>query len=148
MMKIVAPLGVEAEPPRRRRLDDARIVQIALGHQPGAAPQTGRLGVKRVGELGEDVARAEVEDAVDGVEAQPVNVIVGQPVERVVDEEPPHLVAVGPVEVERGAPGCPVAIGEVRAEVLEVVSFGAEVVVDDVDKQRQPVRVTGVHQLA
>ena len=82
------------------------------------ASEARRLCVKSVGELGQDVARAEVEDAVNGVEAQPVHVIFGQPVERVVDEEPAHLVAVGPVEVERGAPGRLVAIGEVGAEVL------------------------------
>ena len=122
--------------------------EIALGDQPGVAPEARRLGVKRVGEVGEDVARAEVEDAVDGVEAQPVDVIVGQPVERVVDEEPAHLVAVGPVEVQRGAPRRLVAIGEVRPEILEVVPLRAEVVVDDVEKQRQPVRVAGIHQLA
>lgn len=104
--------------------------------------------MKGVRDLTENVPHAEVEDAVDGVEAQPIDVIVGQPVERVVDEEAAHLVAVGPVEVERRAPGRLVTIGEVGAEVLEVVPLRSEVVVDDVEKQRQPLRMAGIHQTA
>ena len=53
-MKIVAPLRVEAEPANAVGWMTRGSLQIALGDQPGVAAQTGRLGVKRVGELGED----------------------------------------------------------------------------------------------
>ena len=69
-----------------------------------------------------------------------------EPVERVVDEEPPYLVAVGSVEVDGVAPRRVVAVGEVGPEGAEVVTLGAEVVVDDVEDQRETVGVAGVDQ--
>ena len=71
---------------------------------------------------------------------------VGGPPERALDEEPPHLVALRAVEVERGAPWSAVPVGEVRAEVTEDVAFGAEVVVHDVEHDGEVGAMAGIHE--
>ena len=50
------------------------------------------------------------------------------------------------VVVDGRAPGGPVVVGEVGAELAQVVALRAEVVVDDVEEDRQAVRVAGVDQ--
>ena len=48
------------------------------------------------GELGEEVHRAVVLQGVRGVEAQAVDVVLVDPMQRVLDEEPSHLRLQGP----------------------------------------------------
>ena len=144
VVKVVAPLRVEAQAADVAGPDHARVVEIALGDQPGGPPLPRGLGVKRVGDLAQDRLRRFVVDSLDRVEAQPVDVVLAQPVQGVVDEEAPHLVAVGAVEVQRVAPRRVMAVGEVRAVVGEVVPLRPEVVVDDVEDQGEPVRVARV----
>ena len=55
-----------------------------------------------LGELGEDVRRAIVADGVDGVEPQPVDVVVAHPELRVLDRPVAHAAL---AVVERLAPG-------------------------------------------
>ena len=54
--------------------------------------------------LGEEVLRAVVAERVRGVEAEAVDVVLGQPVQRVLDEERPHVLGLFAVEVHAGAP--------------------------------------------
>lgn len=61
---------------------------------------------------------------------------VAHEVEQVLDEVAPHAVAARPVDVHRLAPRRGVAVGEVGGEALVDGALRAEVVVDDVDHDR------------
>jgi hypothetical protein len=77
---------------------------------------------------------------VNGIEAKSIDVKLGHPVQRVVDDVPANFV------VERRTPGRFVALGKVRSVRVEVVPFGAEVVVDDVEDDGEAFRVGRVHE--
>ena len=90
-------------------------------------------------ELGDEVQLAVVDDRVHGIEAQAVEAILLQPVERVVDEEVAHGAAVLAVEVDRRAPRRVMTVGEeLRRVRVQLVAFRAEVVVDHVEQHRSP----------
>ncbi len=81
-----------------------------------------------------------VADGVDGVEAQAVEAEFIEPVERVVDEE---IADLGRRDIDRRTPrGVRRLVEERRGIGPEVIAFGTEVVVDDVeeDHEAQPVR--------
>src|SRR5690606_9916104 len=94
-------------------------------------------------ELGQDVGIGIVEDRVDGVEAEPVDVELLEPVERVLDEEVADRAALRAVEVDPVAPGRAVAPGEELRVGAEIVPLGSEVVVDDVEEKGEAARVAG-----
>ncbi len=60
----------------------------------------------------DEVQLAVVEHRMNGIESQAVELILLQPVQRVLDEEIAHGLAVLAVEVDRRTPGCLVALGE------------------------------------
>jgi hypothetical protein len=91
--------------------------------------------------------RAEVEDAVNRVQAKSVDVIFIEPIERVLDEEAPHAIAAWTIEVKGLTPGCVVTVGEVRTKLGQVIPFRAEVIVDDIEYYSESFAMTGVHQL-
>src|SRR5699024_8079808 len=117
--------------------DHRGIVQVGLGDQAQRPAQLGGQVVHRVGQLGEQVSGGVVDERVHRVQAQGVQVEVGQPAQRVVDDEGAHLGAAGPVQVDRLTPRGLVRVGEVRAELRQVVPGGSEVVVDHVQADRQ-----------
>ncbi len=100
------------------------------------------------GELLEPVDRGPVDDRVDGVEAQTVEVELGDPAGRVVDDEAADRVAAGVVDVHGLAPRRVVGVGEVGPEVAEVVALGSVVVVDDVEEHAEATVVRGVDEPA
>ena len=65
-----------------------------------------RKCVHRLGEVGQDMRLARRDDGVHGVEPQPVEAIIAQPMQRVFDREGAHF---RHAIVDRGAPGrlCP-----------------------------------------
>jgi hypothetical protein len=84
---------------------------------------------------------------VDGVHSQAVEAELLDPVERVVHEEVAHRARTLPVEVDGRAPGRSVlGVEELGAVAVQVVAFGAEVVVDHVDQHHQPQAVRRVDQ--
>ena len=85
-----------------------------------------------------------IDQRVHGIESEAVEVVVAQPHQRVVAEEPAHLVAAGAVEVDRVAPRRVVAVGEVRPKLAKVIPLWSEVVVDDVEDHGEPAGVTRV----
>ncbi len=133
-------------PPRSRGARMRASFRSLSGISSSRAPHPGFEPAHRVRKLREKRVGTGVRDAVDRVQPQAVDVVVREPGEGVLDEEAPHLVAVGPVEVQRRAPRCPVAVGEVGAEIPQVVPLGAEVVVDHVEDDGHPAPVRGVHQ--
>src|SRR4029453_14714391 len=113
-------------------------------HHHRAGP--GRMGPG--GQLLQDVDRALVVEVVDGVQAEPVHAVAGQPVLGVVEDEPTHEVRPGAVQVDGVTPGGGGAAGEVGAELAQVVPFRPEVVVDHVQDHGQPRLVAGVDEAA
>ena len=91
-------------PPASRGGDGQRVVAVGLGdqRQRPAEPRDERARPRPTAPPASD--RPVVEQRVHGVEAQPVDVEVAQPHQRVVDDEAPHLVAAGAVEVDGAAP--------------------------------------------
>ncbi len=96
-----------------------------------------------LGELGQDVVRALVEDRVRRVEAKAVDVVVAHP----------HALRSGsptrgrrPARSHRVAPERVVPVGEVRAEGADRLGAGADVVVDDVEQDAEAGRVGGVDE--
>src|SRR6185437_13764571 len=72
--------------------------------------------------------------------------ILGQPVQSIVDEETPHLAALGTIEIDRRAPWCSIAVGEAWAVLATIISFGAQMVVDDIKHDREALAMTRVDQ--
>ncbi len=82
-----------------------------------------------------------IPDGVDGIEPEAVEVEGEGQASEVFQEEVPHMVAVRPVEVQGIAPGGAGGGGKVGAEVGEVISLGAQMVIDHVEKDREPPEV-------
>jgi hypothetical protein len=77
--------------------------------------------------------RAEVEDPVDRVNPQAIDVIFGEPIERVVDDETPDAVTQSSIVVDGASPGRVVVVRVIRAELGQIVAFWADVIVDHVE---------------
>src|SRR5437016_6760116 len=93
------------------------------------------LAADRPCQLAEDVGVAVVVDRVDGIEAEPVEAIFFEPIERVVDHEVAHWPAPRSLEIECCAPrGMMPLREEIRRDCGEIVPLWAEMVVDDVEK--------------
>jgi hypothetical protein len=147
VVEVVGPDAVEAPAALGLRAHHVGQVAVVLGDQVHGPPR--ERFADPGGQLGEDVAAALVVDGVGGVQAHPVEVVLVQPVEGVLDEEVAYRGALVAVEVHRLAPGGAVPPRPVvRAEGAGVVAVGAEVVVDHVEQHRQAVAVGGVHQAA
>ena len=145
-MEVVGPLGVQGVAAAVAGVEQAGVVEVALGddgRRPAAAGG-GLLG--DLLDLPEDVPRAQVEDGVHGVQAEAVEVELLEPHPDVVQHVVAHRVAAVAVVVDRGAPRGLVPVVEVSAELAQVVALGAEVVVDDVQEDRQALGVAGVDE--
>ena len=85
---------------------------------------TPRAGVQGLRNLGHDVRRRIVTDGMDRIEPQPVETVLLDPVERVVNEEIAHRARAGAIEVDRRAPGgLMLRVEELRTIGVEVVSY-------------------------
>ena len=100
------------------------------------------------GDLGDDVLGRIVLDGLDGVEAEAVEVILAQPVESVFDDEAADVRAAVIVVIDGIAPRGFVAGGEVGAELREVISLVAEVVVDDIEDDGKAALMSGIDKAA
>src|SRR5215472_2297251 len=88
-----------------------------------------------------------VDDAVDGVEAEPVHVVLGQPEQRIVNKEIANRTVLGAVEVVTVSPGSAVPVGEELGRIHpEVISFGTKMVVNDIEQHRDAAKVSGLDQ--
>src|SRR5262249_30475657 len=83
------------------------------------------------------------DDGMNGIEPKTVETIALEPVERVTDREGPHLWnviidGVAPRRMSRG--------GECRRVMVEIVTFRTEMIVNDIEKHHEPVRMRCVDQ--
>src|SRR5581483_9638683 len=83
-----------------------------------------------------------------GIEAESVEVIFLQPVQRVVNEEIAHRPAAWAVEVDRFSPGRAMAIREKFRRIgTQIISFRPEVVIDHVQKDHKVLRMRSIYQM-
>jgi hypothetical protein len=73
-------------------------------------------------------------------------VIVLKPVQCVLDEESPHFVAACVVKVDRLPPGSSIAIREIRPVRIKVVAFRTQMVVNDIQRDRQAKVVGRIYE--
>src|SRR5206468_4722383 len=146
-MPVVRPRRVESVPTRIAGANQARVVGFSFGEQQYRPTQRRRCSMNFGGQLFEDVQWRIVDDRVHRVQSQAVDVVITNPHQRVLHNEATDLVAAVPVEIERGPPGGPMSIGEVRAEIAKVVAHRARVVVDDVENDAETGGMTFVDQL-
>src|SRR5947207_3737805 len=98
---------------------------------------------------GADCSRQLVEpvglgDRMGRIEAQSVEAILHQPIQRVLGEIAPHF---RPAKVDRPAPRCLHLIPkELRSIACEIIPVRSEVVVDDVEKNHQPMHVRRIDE--
>ena len=104
------------------------------------------LGGKLAGrdaEIVQDRDFAGFHDGIDGIEPQPVKTVFAQPIQRILDGEGAHLCH--PI-IDRAAPGC-LRLGEEAGRIAaEIISFGAEVVIDHVEKHHQSEQMCFIDQ--
>lgn len=98
VVEVIEPHRVEPVAALLARQHDAFVGALVLADEEEPAAELRAEGAHCVGQLGEEVTRRRVEHGVRCIEAQAVEVAVGQPHARVVDEEAPHLPAARAVE--------------------------------------------------
>ena len=148
VVKVVTPDGIGGVSTLGGGEDVAGKVLVGFDGDDDGAALGGAELVGAGGDFGDDVLRGIVPDGLDGVEAEAVEVILAQPVERVFDDEAADVSAAGVVVIDGIAPGSFVAGGEVRAELREVISLVAEVVVDDIEEDGEAALVGGIDEAA
>src|SRR5690242_15106739 len=111
MMKVVIPERVEIIAAAGGGTDQLGSLGLVLGHDDRRPAARG--GSYLAPDGGDDVIRRGVEEVLRRVQAQPVEVILLDPVAGIGEEELAHGLRSGAVEIERVTPLCPIAIREV-----------------------------------
>ena len=146
-MEIIVPLAAKFKTALRSRIEQTRIIQIAFGDDVDRPSRAPRHVLGHFLQVAEDVTGTKIVDGVDRIEPQAIEMKLFHPHAGVVQNEIAHGVGAGTIEVDGQSPRRLVAVGEVGPELGEVIAFGPEVVVNDIEKDRQPGRVAGIDQL-
>ena len=80
------------------------------------------------------------------IQAQSIHVVMGQPHQRVVDQEAAHLGRPGFFEVDCVTPGRGMVIGEVRSKLAQVITYRTKVVVDHVQQHGESFAMACIHE--
>src|SRR5208337_522619 len=95
----------------------------------------------------ENVGSGVVKDRIHRVQTQTVKMVLGQPIQGVVNEEVPNGPAFCSIEVDGIAPWRMMTIGEkLRSVKAEIISFRTKVVVDDVQENHHAAAVSRLNQ--
>src|ERR1700682_236530 len=145
MMDVVVPLSVVNARPTIRPVQIAGLIAVVLKYEMNFA--VADTAADPLGNLAENVGLALVEYRVDGVEAEPVEVELFEPVESVVHEKIAYRPAIRPREVDRGTPWRPKAVvKEIGCDRRQIVTLWPEVVVDHIEKDGETARVARLHE--
>ena len=135
--------------PLRRVLSlaqEPRLVRVVLQDQMNVTVRSD-FASHSFRKLQKHVLRRGVMDCMHRIEAKAIEAVFGEPVKRVVDEVFAHPAAALAAEVDGGAPGRLVLIGEeLRRVKAEVVPLRAKVVVDDIQEHHEARRVRGIDE--
>jgi hypothetical protein len=144
VMEVVGPDAVKSPSAARGILEHRG--EVAVVFRIDERRRVGRL-VNGGGELGDEVARASVDQRVRRVQPQSVGVVLVDPVQRVLNQQPSHDIAAGVIQVHGAAPGGLVLRGEkARTQLGQIGALGSEMVVDDVDEHGEAGIVSRVDQ--
>ncbi len=145
VVEVVVPQGVEVVAAGRHRADEPHVLRLVLGDEEHRSPAGARPRPAR--DRRQHVLRGIVVDVLRGVQPEPVQVKLVDPVAGVRDEELADRPGALAVEVDRRAPVRPVTGGEVSGSVLaQVVAVGAEVVVHHVEDDAHADGMSPVHE--
>src|SRR5262245_12566467 len=81
-----------------------------------------------------------------GIEAQRIEVKFAEPITGILEKKIAHIVARRAVEIERRSPRRAIAVGEIGSEVGKVIHLRAEMIVDNIENDRQTFAMAGVDQ--
>jgi hypothetical protein len=145
VVKIVVPLrGISLDSAARAH-QAVRLVAVVLEDEMNL--QAGDVPSHGLGNFIDDVGRAFVDDGVHGVETEAVEVELFEPIKSVVYEKVTHRTTMPGGEIRRGAPRSTVSLGkELRCDRRQVVTFGTEVVVDDIEEDGEPAGMAGLDE--
>src|SRR5690625_3606969 len=137
MVQIISPLGIMSPTAELRAANHLRVIQVALSDHDGAATSSLSLGMDKCCQFFEEWSSRGIVDRMNGVQSETVEVELPQPVACVFQKEVTDMVAARPIKVQRLTPGCLVMIGEVGAKIAEIVPFRTEMVIDNIEYDRQ-----------
>src|SRR4051794_15244728 len=92
------------------------------------------------------MACAIVYQLMDSIDTKAIEMVIAKPHESVLDEEPPDPSAPRSVEVNSVTPWRSITAGVIRREVTQVIARRPKVVVDHIENDCEPARMTFVHQ--
>jgi hypothetical protein len=144
-MEVVSPDRVEAPSAVGLPPDHARQIAMVFRDEKHRAARNG--GTDPARKLTKEMARTIVDERVRSVETEPVDVVLVYPVQRILDEEGAHHVAVLAVEIDGGTPWGVVALGKiVGAERTQVGAVRSQMVVDNVEQHPQAEPVCAIDE--
>ena len=143
MVVVIAPLCGQSVAALGSWRDQLRVVEIRLGDQRERPADGFAEAVGSLRHLLQEVLIARIDESVDGIEPQPIDVVVIHPHQGVADDVFANL---GLSEVNGGAPRVGTRVVEVRPELRQVVSARPEMVVHDILDDAQAALVAGVDE--
>ena len=144
MVIVVVPLRAILPGQRLlRRVEQARLIVVILQHEMDQTPGVGCELADRMAQLMQHRDFAVAGDGVDGVEPQPIETIIAQPRDGVLDRVCARLRL---HVIDRDAPRRLVFGEELRRIEAEVISVRPEMIIDDVEKHHQAALMRGVDQ--
>jgi hypothetical protein len=144
MVIVVVPLpAVFAARRLLRGIEQACAVVAVFEHQVDVASAFRGKLADRSAQIVQNRDLTGFDDGVDRIEPQPVEAIITQPAKRIPDREGAHL---RHAIIDRAAPWRLGLGEEVRRVAAEIVSLGAEMVIDHVQKHHQPAQMRFVDQ--
>ena len=147
VMEIIVPERVHAVAAFFLGLHKLRVLRFVFVDEIERSVRRGGAGT--AGDLGENVILRCIDDGLRGVEAKAVEVEFGDPVDGIGNEELADGGAVVAVEVNCFAPiGGVLAIEESIVELIEIISIGADVVVDEIENDADAGLVGAIDKLA
>src|SRR6516162_2776152 len=146
MVKIVVPLCGAAGNAAFRSPQIPRLIAVVLEDEVDVA--IGNTAPDGLDDFADYVGLAAVKNRMDSIKTQPVEMKLLEPIERVLNKKFAHYPAARSVEIDRGAPWCLVAFAEeIRSDRRQIIPLGAEVIIDDIEKDRQAARVACLNKL-
>src|SRR5262245_50655256 len=137
-LRAIAPLRWLFE-----RVEQACGVVVVLEHEMQLAPGLRRQLPDRAAEIAQERWLAALRNRMHGIETKPVEVVVREPMQRILDRKGTHL---RHAIINGESPGR-VRRGEERRRVArEIVPLRAEVIVDDVKKDHETARMRGIDE--
>jgi len=83
MVKVIQPVGVQAEAPQLRGIDEPDVVQVAFGHQMDPPAEPVGLLVHSLGQVTKKRLGGVIQDGVQGVQPEGVYMALGDPVQSI-----------------------------------------------------------------